>query len=170
MSQLVNGQMVAMSLNEDEFLDQNFDDIQKFSADSTPQEVDRMIHKYANYMSGAMEAVKLSTAGSRAAGLLDKVNEMVRTAWSVPRHGHALGSSLCNILRSSGALDLLLSQCTAEDQRLQFSSARLLEQCLTTENRDHVVEHGLERVVTTACLCTKNPNSVDHSRVGTGNF
>lgn len=61
-----------------------------------------------------------------------------------------------------------MSNCVASDQELQFSSARLLEQCLTTENRAHVVDNGLEKVVNVACVCTKNANSVDHSRVGTG--
>lgn len=63
-----------------------------------------------------------------------------------------------------------MSNCDVDDRELQFSSARLLEQCLTTENRTHVVENGLEKVVTVACVCTKNANSVDHSRVGTGKF
>lgn len=61
-----------------------------------------------------------------------------------------------------------MNNCDVDDRELQFSSARLLEQCLTTENRAHVVANGLEKVVTVACICTKNANSVDHSRVGTG--
>jgi hypothetical protein len=50
---------------------------------------------------------------------------------------------------------------------LQYSSARLLEQCLTTENRSHVVENGLDKVVNVACVCTRN-STIDHSRIGTG--
>lgn len=61
-----------------------------------------------------------------------------------------------------------MNNCDTDDRDLQMASARLLEQCLTTENRAHVVENGLEKVVTVACVCTKNANSVDHSRVGTG--
>ena len=30
------------------------------------------------------------------------------------------------------------------------------------------MENGLEKVVNVACVCTKNANSVDHARVGTG--
>ncbi|KYM83763.1 Sterile alpha and TIR motif-containing protein 1 [Atta colombica] len=41
-------------------------------------------------------------------------------------------SADCNILRTRGGLDLM-SNCVANDHELQFSSARLLEQCLTTE-------------------------------------
>lgn len=40
-----------------------------------------------------------------------------------------------------------MSNCASADGEMQFASARLLEQCLTTENRAHVVENGLEKVV-----------------------
>jgi hypothetical protein len=78
-----------------------------------------------------------------------------------------LGASLCNALKQNGGLDILMRNCMEGDQELQYSSARLLEQCLTTENRAHVVENGLDRVVNVACVCTRN-SQTDHSRVGTG--
>ena len=82
-------------------------------------------------------------------------------------HGHELGAGLCNALRTNGGLDILMKNCMDGDKDLQYSSAKLLEQCLTTENRSHVVENGLEKVVNVACVCTKN-SQTDHSRVGTG--
>lgn len=78
--------------------------------------------------------------------ILDRINQMIKKAWEVPTHGHELGYSLCNALRSYGGLDLLMTNCVSADKDLQFSSARLLEQCLTTENRAHVVENGLDKV------------------------
>lgn len=60
-----------------------------------------------------------------------------------------------------------MSNCMSSDKELQFSTAQLLEQCLTTENRAHVVENGLDKVVKVACVCTKNANN-EQSRVGTG--
>lgn len=93
---------------------------------------------------------------------------MIRKAWEVPKHGHELGYTLCNALRNSGGLDILMSNCIDEkDRDLQLSSAQLLEQCLTTENRAYVVENGLDKVVKVACVCTKNVNN-EHSRIGTG--
>lgn len=77
---------------------------------------------------------------------MDRINQMIKKAWEVPTHGHELGYSLCNALRSYGGLDLLMTNCVSADKDLQFSSARLLEQCLTTENRAHVVENGLDKV------------------------
>jgi len=93
---------------------------------------------------------------------------MVRKAWAVPAHGHALAYSLCNVLRNKGGLDILMDNCVSTDGDLQLSSARLLEQCLTQENRSYVVERGLDKVVSLACGCTEPTASVDQSRVGTG--
>jgi hypothetical protein len=45
---------------------------------------------------------------------------------------------LCDIIRKNGGMDILIEKCTASHQDLQFSSAKLLQQCLITENRsDH---------------------------------
>jgi hypothetical protein len=50
---------------------------------------------------------------------------------------------------------------------VKLSSARLLEQCLTEENRGYVVERGLEKVVSLACSFTEPSSSVDQWRVAT---
>ena len=63
---------------------------------------------------------------------------------------------------------MLLNNCESEDEKVKFSSAKVLEQCLTTENRGYVVNNGLKTVVEVACDCAKNSHSVDQSRVGTG--
>ncbi|KOX68495.1 Sterile alpha and TIR motif-containing protein 1, partial [Melipona quadrifasciata] len=164
-NQLMNGMRPA----EDELLSLPLDDLDLLCAKSNPQDVDRAIAKYSNFLDSFVERLKANDyKNGKAPLLLNRVNEIIRKAWAVPTHGHELGYSLCNTLRTRGGLDLLMSNCVASDKELQFSSARLLEQCLTTENRAHVVEHGLEKVVNVACVCTKNANSVDHSRVGTG--
>jgi hypothetical protein len=78
---------------------------------------------------------------------LDRVSQMVGKAWAVPApHGQSLASSLCDVLRHNGGLDVLINNCVADDSNLQLSSARLLEQCLTQENREYVVECGLDKV------------------------
>ncbi|KAK2581225.1 hypothetical protein KPH14_008022 [Odynerus spinipes] len=164
-NQLMNGMRPA----EDELLSLPLDDLDLLCSKSNPQDVDRAIAKYCGFLDSFVERLKANDGkNGKAPLLLNRVNEIIRKAWAVPTHGHELGYSLCNTLRTRGGLDLLMSNCVASDHELQFSSARLLEQCLTTENRAHVVEHGLEKVVNIACVCTKNANSVDHSRVGTG--
>lgn len=156
----------------DEILNFSFDDLDELSDNAaiSQQTIDAIIQKYTDCMAKMIRVMQNSSGDQqkRAPAVLDKMNDLMRKAWAVPTHGHELGYSLCNALRKCGGMDLLMNNCEVKDADLQFSSARLLEQCLTTENREHVVEHGLDKVVSVACVCTKNNNSVEHSRVGTG--
>ncbi|RZC34291.1 sterile alpha and TIR motif-containing protein 1, partial [Asbolus verrucosus] len=160
--QLMNGS------REDEIINMTYEDLEQLSPMSNPQEVEKAIHKYSHYLDQSVKCLQKMDQTTNAPLILDKINDVMQKAWAVPTHGHELGYSLCNALRNCGGLDLLMANCTKGDKDLQFSSAKLLEQCLTTENRAHVVEHGLDKVVNVACVCTKNANSVPHSRVGTG--
>lgn len=154
---------------EDELLSLPLDDLSLLTSESNSQDVERARVKYAGYLANFVDRLKSPDSNrSRAPLLLDRVNEIITKAWAVPTHGHELGYTLCNTLRLRGGLDLLMSNCVSTEPDLAFSSARLLEQCLTTENRAHVVENGLAKVVNVACFCTKTANNVDHARVGTG--
>ncbi|XP_075220492.1 sterile alpha and armadillo motif isoform X2 [Lycorma delicatula] len=165
-SQLMNGSTSLKCIGEDG--GENFEDLERLTANSNPQDVERAILKYSRKLDTMVQSIRRGDNVKKAPQILNNINDMMRKAWAVPAHGHELGYSLCNVLRSCGGLDLLMENCDVDNRELQFSSARLLEQVLTTENRTHVVEKGLEKVVTVACVCTKNANSVDHARVGTG--
>ncbi|XP_026847980.1 sterile alpha and TIR motif-containing protein 1 isoform X2 [Drosophila persimilis] len=169
----MNGQMVKLT-------DLKLDDLKSLTAGSGQQEIEQTINKYSNVLtsfvsslqddesgSGGTSSGQAMNVGKEKTEYLEKINEVIRRAWAVPTHGHELGYSLCNSLRQSGGLDLLMKNCVHKDLTLQFSSAQLLEQCLTTENRKHVVDNGLDKVVNVACVCTKKSN-MEHSRVGTG--
>ncbi|XP_037043747.1 NAD(+) hydrolase sarm1 isoform X4 [Bradysia coprophila] len=145
----------------------SFDDLEQLCNNGNTKDVENAINKYSHYLDTNMKSLQRPEHEKKVPTVLDGINEVVRKAWAVPTYGHELGYSLCNTLRNSGGLDLLMKNCVARDRDLQFSSARLLEQCLTTENRSHVVDNGLEKVVNVACVCTKNLKT-DHSRVGTG--
>lgn len=166
--QLMNGG----GSGEDDIISMPLDDLEALSQDSNAQDIDEAIVKYSACLDESVKRLQQQQQGNdlgkKAPLILNKINDILQKAWAVPSHGHELGYSLCNRLRMDGGLDLLISNCTNNDRDLQFSSARLLEQCLTTENRAHVVDHGLDKVVNVACVCTKQSNSVDHSRVGTG--
>lgn len=150
-------------------ISQNFEDLEKLSASSNPLDVEQAILKYSQHVNACIRQL---TTLSKAPEVLDKLNEIIQRAWAVPTYGHELGASLCNALKQNGGLDILMKNCMEGDEELQFSSARLLEQCLTTENRAHVVENGLEKVVNVACVCTRNSQTasdqLNRSRVGTG--
>lgn len=164
-------QQVKSTITTDELMSMGYEDLNLLSVSSNPQDVERAIHKYSTQLDLYVRSLQLEsdiTNNKKAPNILNCINDIMQRAWAVPTHGHELGYSLCNALRNCGGLDLLMSNCTKGDTELQFSSARVLEQCLTTENRAYVVEYGLDKVVNVACVCTKNANSVDHSRVGTG--
>lgn len=167
MSQLLNG---AIKAGDEDLTNLSFEDLDNLNANSNPKDVEMAIQKYSTRMNAFITSIKNNQIDMQNASKhFDKLNEMLRRAWAVQTYGHELGYSLCNILRESGGLDILMTNCLEKNNTaLQFSSAKLLEQCLTTENRAHVVENGLEKVVNVACSCTKFANSVDHSRTGTG--
>uniref|UniRef100_A0A182WMD7 ADP-ribosyl cyclase/cyclic ADP-ribose hydrolase n=1 Tax=Anopheles minimus TaxID=112268 RepID=A0A182WMD7_9DIPT len=143
----------------------SFEDFERLG--STPEEIDGTIMKYSKHLASYVQNLQQTEQLKQAPTLLNHMNEIIRRAWAVPTHGHELGASLCDTLRNTGGLDILMRNCVDNDSEVQFSSARLLEQCLTTENRTHVVKNGLDKVVNVACVCTRN-NATDHSRVGTG--
>lgn len=151
----------------DENILQSFEDLERLCRNSSPIEIDSAIAKYSNFLDSNVKSLQRPEQLKKVPNVLNSINDVIRKAWAVPTYGHELGYSLCNTLRDSGGLDLLMRNCVDIDGELQFSSARLLEQCLTTENRSHVVDNGLEKVVNVACVCTRNTKT-DHSRVGTG--
>ncbi|XP_058054907.1 NAD(+) hydrolase sarm1 isoform X1 [Anopheles bellator] len=142
-----------------------FEDLERLG--SCPDEIEGTISKYSTHLERYVQSLQQTEPLKRAPTMLNQMNEIIRRAWAVPTHGHELGATLCDTLRNTGGLDLLMRNCVDNDSEVQFSSARLLEQCLTTENRTHVVKNGLDKVVNVACVCTRN-NATDHSRVGTG--
>ncbi|CAH0604788.1 unnamed protein product [Chrysodeixis includens] len=167
MSQLLNG---AIKPGDEDLTNLTFEDLDKLNSNSNQKDVEMAIQKYSSRMNAFITSIKNNQIEMKNASVhFKKLNDMLRRAWAVPTYGHELGYSLCNTLRESGGLDILMANCLEyNNPELQFSSAKLLEQCLTTENRAHVVENGLEKVVNVACSCSKHANSVDHSRTGTG--
>ncbi|KAL1441998.1 hypothetical protein MTO96_000996 [Rhipicephalus appendiculatus] len=142
------------------------DELDTLRSPLSQPEVDKAISRFASRMALCVEQLK-TAAEEEAVELLATMSIIIRKAWAVPTYGHDLGFTMCNILRTNGGLDVILKNCSSGSEELQFASARLLEQCLSTENRSYVVEHGLESVVQIACKCSFN-NQANYSRVGTG--
>ncbi|KAK5645306.1 hypothetical protein RI129_006606 [Pyrocoelia pectoralis] len=163
--QLMNGSSIKP---DEDLMNMSFEDLDELSSTSNQQDVERAIHKYSTYLDLSVKNLQKNSFGKKSPAILNRINEVIQKSWAVPTYGHELGYSLCNTLRNCGGLDLIMTNCITSDEELQFSSARLLEQCLTTENRAHVVSHGLDKVVNVACMCTRHSNSVAHARVGTG--
>ncbi|XP_050531606.1 NAD(+) hydrolase sarm1 isoform X2 [Daktulosphaira vitifoliae] len=155
--------------NEDDILNMNFDDLDQLREMANTQDVEVAINKYSMYIETTVKGLTTGKyAETKGPLVLNKMYDMICKAWAVPTYGHELGYSLCNTLRDCGGMDMLLNNCMSKDQKIQFSSARLLEQCLTTENRTYVVDNGLEKVVHVVCAYKSQVSSADQSKVSTG--
>uniref|UniRef100_A0A2S2NWH4 ADP-ribosyl cyclase/cyclic ADP-ribose hydrolase n=1 Tax=Schizaphis graminum TaxID=13262 RepID=A0A2S2NWH4_SCHGA len=151
----------------DDLLNTNFDDLDQMREIANTQDVENAIKKYSLYLENAVKGLMSGKyADTKGPIMLNKMFDMICKAWAVPTY--ELGYALCNTFRDCGGMDLLINNCVSKDQKLQFSSARLLEQCLTTENRSYVVENGLEKVVHVVCAYKSQVSSADQSKVSTG--
>ncbi|GBN10412.1 Sterile alpha and TIR motif-containing protein 1 [Araneus ventricosus] len=143
------------------------EDVQILSDDSSSSDVDKAKLRFESRMATCVDKLKTALSVEEATTLLTTMSDLFRKAWAVPNYGHDLGTRLCNIMRERGGLKIIVDNCSSENADLQFRSAELLEQCMSTENRTYVVQNGLQKVVKVACSCS-NKTAVSHSRVGTG--
>ncbi|GAB1608167.1 NAD(+) hydrolase sarm1 [Argonauta hians] len=90
---------------------------------------------------------------------------LIDSAWSTPVHGRDLAYRLCDIIRDEGALERIVSNCGSSDTDLMQASGRVLDQIMTTENREAVAKTGLDTVVQ---MTYKTKNMGDMSRTSTG--
>ncbi|CAL1297780.1 unnamed protein product [Larinioides sclopetarius] len=143
------------------------EDVQILSDDSSSSDVDKAKLRFESRLATCVDKLKTALSVEEATTLLTTMSDLFRKAWAVPNNGHDLGTRLCNIMRERGGLKIIVDNCSSENADLQFRSAELLEQCMSTENRTYVVQNDLQKVVKVACSCS-NKTAVSHSRVGTG--
>jgi hypothetical protein len=131
-------------------------------------DVENAVQKCSSYLKSAVNVVVFDEYAhlGEPNKVIDKIFDMICKAWAVPNC--RLGYVLCNTLRDSGGLDLLMNNCMSRDKILQFSSARLLEQCLTIENREYILQNGVEKVVHVVCEYKPQISSVDRLNVSAG--
>jgi len=153
----------------DHLLNIEFDDLDlmRVIADNSA-DVENTVLKYSSFLENTVNNLICDNYAHLGAPneVIDKMFDMICNAWAVPNC--KLAYALCNTLRDSGGLDMLINNCVSRDQNLKFSSARLLEQCLTTENREYVLEKGVEKVVHVVCEYKTQINSVEKLNVSTG--
>jgi hypothetical protein len=157
----------------------HFDNLESLTPETNSRMVESALLKESSILANTIAIMKRDGRDPESvAKWIDHVNNKMIRAWSVPAYGHEIGNTLCDILRKSGGLDILIDNCVAEHKELQFQSAKLLQQCLVTANRGYVVEKGLDKVLSVAKEFT-DTNGVNSSggpptvtiekvRVGTG--
>ena len=77
---------------------------------------------------------------------LNEINMLIEQAWAMPAIGRDLAYGLSAIVHQEKALDRVLENCVSKSRKLVLASARVLEQVLTTQNREYVADNGLEPI------------------------
>lgn len=101
------------------------------------------------YSQNLMRKISLLLTGvvPQQVGALKDILVLVDQAWGVPIFGRELAYNLCDQIRFNGILEVLISNCNAEHRALLVSSVKVLEQVMTTDNRERVAQIGLEVIV-----------------------
>lgn len=93
-----------------------------------------------------VKLVKDAVTDTERVGSLEEMHDILVEAWSLPVVGKEFAHGLCDALRTSGGVHLLLKLCSQPaDSRIH--AAKLLEQSMTLKNCDVIVEEGLNAVV-----------------------
>jgi hypothetical protein len=101
--------------------------------------------KYSSELSGIVESLRDSEEESPSSVTrLNYASGVMKAAWKVPGYGHQVGGNLCDTFREMGGLDLLIGNFNSQRKDLRVASARLLEQSLTPDNCNYVVEKGFD--------------------------
>lgn len=114
------------------------------------------------------ESLKNPSEGKLLDSLMT-MNDLIMRARAKNSGNQDLLNKLTETLKRSGALDILIDNCGNKsiDEEIKYQSARLLEQGMSNENRNYIVDNGLTKIVNLACDFTRS-NRVEHERVGTG--
>ncbi|KAL3857023.1 hypothetical protein ACJMK2_011724 [Sinanodonta woodiana] len=105
--------------------------------------------RYQNYcynLERSITALKRVSVDEEATYLRD-ILAILKDAWSFPVYGRDLAYCLCDIIRNEGILDMIVKNCDTECKETLMASISLLEQVMSTKNRETIAEDGLEKVV-----------------------
>ncbi|XP_052799930.1 NAD(+) hydrolase SARM1-like isoform X1 [Mya arenaria] len=97
--------------------------------------------------------------------IFNEINILIEQAWAMPAIGRDLAYGLSAIIHQEKALDFILKTSATGSKALLIASVRVLEQVLTTENREYVAANGLDMLVS---VCLKYKEDRDLSQMTTG--
>jgi len=131
------------------------------------QDVENAIKKYSQYLENVVKGLIAGKfADTQGPTMLNKLFNLMCLAKTTSE----LNNVLRNKFRDCGGTDLLIKNCVSKDAKLQYTSARLLVDCLDPGNLDYVVKHGLVKVMHVVHVYKSRENStVGQSIVSTGN-
>ena len=154
-----------------EFYSAGYDDLEKLGANDNTADVEVVVGKYCGMLSSTLSLMKEEETEEKMVQWLDNISKMICQARRVPLHGERFSETLCDLVRTSGGLDLVMARLSTDNMHLKYSIAKVLLQVLaTTDNKDYVVERGLEEVVaiTRDFTSNKKKRDLDQCRLATG--
>ena len=147
----------------------NFDDLDRLGNTTNIKDVEKALVKYCGVVSNTVEQLKNEKSEDSLAKWFMQINNMMTKASEVPKFGDRMGSTLCEIMRNNGGMDIVMDKLVANNPALQYNSASLVHKVLETDNRGYVVEKGLDRAVEVAKKYTRpEVRDVKQTRLGTG--
>ena len=93
---------------------------------------------------------------------LNEINVLIEQAWAMPAIGRDLAYALSAMFHQEKGLDVVLKNCTSDSKELLLASVRVLEQVLTTYNREYIAATSLEPLL---LMCLKNKEDHDLSQI-----
>lgn len=97
--------------------------------------------------------------------VLNDINNLIEQAWAIPAIGRDLAYGLSAIINQEKALDRVLKNCSTNSKSLLVASVKVLEQVLTTDNREYVARTGLDPLVQ---MCLKYKDDREIAQITTG--
>ncbi|GMT19865.1 hypothetical protein PFISCL1PPCAC_11162, partial [Pristionchus fissidentatus] len=89
------------------------------------------------------------------------IAKVMTKAWLFPKISHDLSYALCDYMRDNNYFDHLISHFVSPNkcESVRLACGRVLEECMSTNNREYIVNKGLLRkIATTAEKLNKNPD------------
>ncbi|KAF8357827.1 tir-1 [Pristionchus pacificus] len=89
------------------------------------------------------------------------IAKVMTKAWLFPKISHDLSYALCDYMRDNNYFDNLIAHFVSpsKNESVRLACGRVLEECMSTNNREYIVNKGLLRkIATTAEKLNKNPD------------
>lgn len=139
----------------------DLDDFNKLNAKNCATEIDNFIIKYSKHLSKLVHSLNHGFILELSAKqILITIYEILQKSWSVPDHGYKIGTKLCETLKDTGGLDIILNISSKH----LIAGSQILEQCLTYNNVSYLAKNGLGTVVKVAASCVQ----IKAVEIGTG--
>jgi hypothetical protein len=147
----------------------NFEDLDRLGNTTNIKDVEKALVKYCGVVSNTVEQLKNEKSEDSLAKWFLQINNMMSRAQGVPKFGERMGSTLCEIMRNNGGMDIVMDNMITNNPALQYNSAKLVHRVLETDNSAYVVEKGLDRAVEVAKKYTRpEVKDLKQTRLGTG--